>query len=168
MRGIKKDLIEFKVNTDIDYNETPEGIPWKHTDIIINEESLFDSLRSYESFEAQRTKTNVDIAGKYIGIDPQDLNKICTSGNKDNFSAWQCSTCRSSLCASNLVCKYKITPFTIELYDFRQQSNPMPLNQQKLHNATIEKSKWNYSAFGPFKFDRISFFKEMSKVVIGS
>ncbi|MBU1132850.1 hypothetical protein KKG08_01095 [Patescibacteria group bacterium] len=163
----KRDSIEFRVNTDIDYSEDPNGFPWKHTDIIINNKSLFDRLHDYESPEARRTKTNIDLAGKYIGVDPQFLVKILKGESTDSLSVWQCSICRSSLCASDLVCRYRVTPFIVELYDFRQQSKPVPFDNQELHNETIEKSKWNYSAFGPFKFRRVTFFKELSKIDIG-
>lgn len=168
LRNAKIESIEFKVNIDIDYSEDKEGIPWPHTDIIINNKSLFEKLYEYEKSEARRTKTNENLAGKYIGIDPQHLIKTFKNGNSQNLSAWQCSICKSSLCASDLICKYKVTLFTIELHGFRQQSNPVPFNNQELHNATIEKSKWNYSAFGPFKFNRQNFFKELSKLGVGS
>ncbi|EKE00069.1 MAG: hypothetical protein ACD_22C00098G0001 [uncultured bacterium] len=164
LRNVKNDSIEFKVNEDMDYSEDKGGIPWLHTDLIVNSISLFEKLHEYERSEATRTKTNDDLAGKYIGIDPQSLVKIFKSGSTYNLSVWQCSICRSSLCASDLVCKYRITPLTVEFYDFRQRSNPAPFSNLELHNATIEKSKWNYSAFGPFRFNRQSFFKELSKI----
>ena len=166
LRNIRTDSIGFRVNTDMDYSEDKEGIPWAHTDLVINNRSLFEQLYEHEKSEAARTKTDADLAGKYLGIDPGDLSKIFKKGSTDSFSAWQCSICRSSLCASDLVCRYRVTPLFVELYDFRQQSNPAPFKNLQLHDATIEKSKWNYSAFGPFKFSRRGFFKELSKIDI--
>ena len=99
-----------------------------------------------------------------MGIDPKGLIRTFKRGTGGEISIWQCSICKSSLCASDLVCKYKVTPFIVEFYDFRQQSNPIPFNNQKLHEETIEKSKWNYSALRPFKFNRHKFFKELSKL----
>jgi len=164
LRNTKTDSIAFKVSVETDYTEDPEGFPWEHTDIIINNKSLFDKLYDYESSEDSRTKTNAGLAGKYIGIDPHDLVKILKKGNTDCLSTWQCSICRSSLCATSLVCKYRVNPFTVEFYDFRQQPNPVPFNNQKMHQETLAKCKWNYAAFGPFRFNKTAFFKELAKL----
>lgn len=157
---LKTDNISFSVTSKLDYSEDPEGWEWKHTDIIINGISLFKRLYEYEKSEARRTKTDENLAGKYIGIDPYDLSKILNSVNRDGLSVWQCSICRSSLCSACLVCKYRVSLFYVEFYDFRQLAMPIPFNEsRRSHQETIEKCKWNYGPFGPFKFNRFKFFR---------
>lgn len=163
--NFKTDTVEFKVTSELDYDEVPEGWEWKRTDIIINNKPLFERLREYELAEARRTKTSPELAGKYLGIDPQDLFKTLNGGNNSELAVWQCSICRSSLCSSDLVCKYKVGPFYVEFYDFRQKPNPIPFNNsEEPHHETIEKYKWNYEAFGPFRFNRKAFFKSLASV----
>ena len=69
LKHFRTDVITFKISTEIDDKE----IPWDYTDIIINQKSLFERLKEYELSEARRTKTNVELAGKYIGVDPYFL-----------------------------------------------------------------------------------------------
>ena len=118
LSSFKTDTIEFKVSSELDYDVDPEGWEWKHTDIIINNKSLFKRLYEYERSEAGRTKTNIALAGEYIGIDPYHLSKALNRGNSNELSVWQCSVCRS-YCSSYLVCKYKVGLFYVEFYDFR-------------------------------------------------
>ncbi len=159
----KVDLVNFKTTyTHDDY----DGIDWPHTDIIINNRSIFDRLKEYEIFEAQRTNSNEKIAGNYDGIDPSDLlNYFYTKGgvqiiNKHKFtiSISQCKRCYSTSCTSHLYCDCKISPLTIEFSNFRQKFDPVPFdNVKKTCPENIEKHKWNYEAFGPFKFAKGAF-----------
>lgn len=162
---LKTDNISFNVTSELDYSEDLEGWEWKHTDIIINGISLFKRLYEYEKSEARRTKTDENLAGKYTGIDPYHLSKGLNRGNRNELSVWQCSVCKSSLCSSDLACKYKINPFYVEFYDFRQLPKPIPFdNSKEPHPETIEKYKWNYQPFGPFKFNRLEFFKAVKSL----
>lgn len=122
IKPIKTDQITFKVSTDIDFEE----IPWDHTDIIINEKSLFERLKEYEMSEARRTKTNQNLAGKYIGIEPQFVFENIFRFKKGNFSVWQCSVCRSD-CASKLYCTVKVGLFFVYWYDLDKWHRTFPL-----------------------------------------
>jgi len=111
IKPLKTDILSFKITTETD----DEDIPWSHTDIIINGKSLFEKLRDYEVSEARRTRTDTKLVGKYIGIDPSDLYSLYRkTGRKttDNYSAWQCSDCRS-FCSSHLYCTYKVGLFFV-------------------------------------------------------
>ncbi len=153
-----KDKINFKVRTDYDEDE----IPWLHTEIFINNRSLFQKLIDYENFEASRTQTDPDLVGKYIGIDPVHIRKTllkCKPGSE--ISLWQCSKCRSH-CSVTLVCKVRIKLLYVELYDFRQIINPIPFNGKSLPDENfVDKTKWNYETFGPFVFNTIQFYREI-------
>lgn len=163
------DSVSFKINHELD----DEGIDWPHTDIIVNGESIFEKLKKYEVFEAQRTKTDEKLAGKYVGIDPSDLIKYFTddSGmmilnkNKFRISISQCSKCRSR-CTSHLYCSCTIKPFSIEFSDFRQEFKPMSFDNVKRQcPENIEKHKWNYEPFGPFKFPKGEFYLALKKLI---
>jgi hypothetical protein len=166
------DSISFKVtSTYDDYDE----IDWPHTDIIVNNKSIFERLKEYEIFEAQRTNTDEKLAGNYVGIDPSDLiryfytKKEVQIINKDKFtiSISQCSKCRSRDCTSHLYCNCKITPLTIEFSNFKQEFSPVRFdNTKKSCSENIEKHKWNYEAFGPFKFPKGEFLMNLRKVAI--
>lgn len=160
----KLDILSFKL-LSVTETKIEEGIFTGHyTEIVINGKSIIDRLYDYELSEAIRTKTNKDLAGKYIGTNPQNIISKFKSGNSNNLSAWQCSICMSALCASKLICKYKVNALTVELYDFRQLSIPVPFNNETQHEETLDKSKWNYEAFGPFIFNRYSILKELYKL----
>jgi hypothetical protein len=167
----KVDSVDFKITyTHDDY----DGIDWPHTDILINGKSLFDRLKEYETFEAQRTGSSEKIAGKYDGIDPSDLlNYFYTKSgtqiinkNKFTISVSQCNKCYSTSCTSHLYCDCKISPLTIELSNFRQKFNPISFNNTKnTCPENIEKHKWNYEAFGPFKFPKGTFLINLRNVI---
>ena len=165
------DSINFKVvYTHDDY----EGHDWPHTDIIVNNKSIFERLKEYEIFETERTNTDEELAGNYVGIDPNDLIKQFYTNNgiqiiiKDKFkiSFSQCSKCKSRDCTSHLYCNCKITPLTIEFSNFKQEFSPVRFdNTKKSCSENIEKHKWNYEAFGPFKFPKGEFLMNLRKVV---
>jgi len=158
---LKSDTVSFNVATDIDYSEDPEGWEWKHTDILINGRSLFDRLKEWELGQAKVTKTDRDLAGMYIGIDPTDLKKILEKNDYKEVSLWQCSKCRSGLCSSHLVCKMKKDPLFVYLYDFHQ----VPFNRHdSVHPEARERTKWDYNYFGPFKFSRKQLAKELASL----
>jgi hypothetical protein len=156
IKPTKTDQITFKVSTEID----DEECPWDHTDIIINQKSLFERLKEYELGEASRTKTNRDLAGKYIGIDPHALFRNVLTFKKGKFSAWQCSECRSQ-CAAHLYCTVKVGLFFVYWYDFRQVASNIPFNRsESIHEVMREKTKWNYEPFQSFKFNKRDFFNK--------
>jgi hypothetical protein len=157
LKHFRTDVITFKISTEIDDKE----IPWDYTDIIINQKSLFERLKEYELSEARRTKTNVELAGKYIGVDPYFLYRNVHKFKNGNFSAWQCSECRSN-CAARLYCKVKIGLFFVYWYDFKQYATNIPFNMtESIHEAMREKTKWNYDAFQSFKFSKRDFFNKV-------
>lgn len=168
----KVDSVNFKTTyTHDDY----DNIDWPHTDIIVNNKSVFDRLREYEIFEAQRTNTDEKLAGNYIGIDPSDLIRYfytkngvqIISKNKFTISVSQCSKCSSASCTSHLYCDCRITPLTIKFSNFRQKFNPVSFdNAKKSCPENIEKHKWNYEAFGSFKFPKGEFLMNLRKVAI--
>jgi hypothetical protein len=167
----RSDSVNFKItHTHDNYDE----IDWPHTDILINGKSLFDRLKEYEIFEAQRTNSNEKLAGNYDGIDPSDLlNYFYTKSgiqiinkNKFTFSVSQCNKCYSASCTSHLYCDCKISPLVIEFSNFRQNFEPIPFdNIKKTCPENIEKHKWNYGAFGPFKFSKGEFLMNLRKII---
>ncbi len=162
----KVDEITFKiyVNNEIDENGYDVD-PFAHTDIIVNGKSLFERLKEYETSEAKRTKTDTKLAGMYVGIEPDNLLQRLNEGSTDDFSVWQCSTCRSSLCAAHLVCDFKSTPLYFELSNFRQVTYPLPMNNPTQHEETIYKTKWNYVSFRPYRFNKSATIKELTKAM---
>lgn len=167
----KTDSVDFKVTTTRD---DYDGIDWSHTDIIINKESIFERLKKYETFEAERTGTNDKLAGNYLGIDPGDLIRFFYSKNgfqiinKNCFkiSISQCSKCSSASCTSHLYCDCQITPLTIKFSNFRQEFKPMLFdNSKKSCPENIDKHKWNYEAFGPFIFSKGEFLSNLNKTL---
>ena len=160
LNNFKTDAISFNVKSVLDYDVDPEGWEWKETDILVNGKSLFEKLREHESYEAKRTSTDVNLAGQYVGIAPYNIKKRVGNGNNNAFSIWQCSVCHSALCSVDLECDFKITPFYVELSNFRQAAKPVPLNNTPLgHVETLDKLKWNYEGFRPFRFNRAIFMK---------
>ena len=166
----KVDSVNFAItNTHDDYDD----IDWPHTDILINNKSVFKRLQEYEVFEAQRTNLDEKLAGNYAGIDPIDLLKyFYTKGgiqiinkNKFTISISQCNKCYSASCTSHLYCDCKISPLTIELSNFRQKFDPVTFNNaKKTCPENIEKHKWNYEAFAPFKFPKGTFLTNLKNV----
>lgn len=159
-KPLKTDDIDFRVTTDVD----EEDIPWEHTDILINQKSLFEILNEYELSEASRTKTNRELAGKYIGIDPKDLYKVTLKNKNGKFSAWQCSECRSH-CSAHLYCDVKVGLFFVYWSNFRQVATNIPFNMtDSIHEEMREKTKWNYDALRSFKFKKSDFFNKMKQL----
>ena len=157
----KTDTISFKVTSDLDYSEDPEGWEREYTDILINDRSLFDRLEEYEEQQAKITNTDRKLAGKYVGVDPQSFERLNKVNNNQEIGIWQCSVCKSALCSSDLVCKFRKDPLFVYLYDFRQ----VPFNRHDAgHSEMREKTKWNYEYFGPFKFNRQEFFKAVNSL----
>ena len=165
------DSVSFKITS---IHDSYDGIDWPHTDIIINGESIFDKLKKYEVFEAQRTNTDEKLAGKYVGIHPTDLisyfyhkNGVQVIGPKKfTITFCQCSKCRSMSCTSHLSCDCKITPLTIQFSNFRQKFDPVSFdNTKKTCPENIEKHKWNYEPFGPFKFPKGEFLGGLRKAI---
>lgn len=153
----KTDQIDFRVSTEIDEDE----VPWYHTDIIINNKSIFKRLEEYELIEANRTKTNRDLAGKYIGIGPHDLFRSTMKIRSGKYSAWQCSECQS-YCSAHLYCNIRVGLFFIYWNDFTQVAKSIPFNStDSIHEVMREKTKWNYEAFGPFKFKKSDFYNKI-------
>ncbi len=167
----KVDSVNFKVTYT---HDGYDSIDWPHTDILINSKSLFARLKEYEVFEAQRTNSDEKLAGNYDGIDPSDLlSYFYTKGgiqilnkNKFTISISQCKRCYSASCTSRLYCDCKISPLTIEFSNFRQAFKPVSFdNTKKTCPENIEKHKWNYEAFGPFKFPKGDFLANLRKVI---
>lgn len=165
------DSVSFKVNYIYD---DFEGRDWPHTDIIVNGESILEKIKKYEVFEAERTSTDEKLAGNYVGIDPSHLITYFYSRKgiqifaKKNFtiSISQCGKCMSRDCTSHLYCECKITPLTIEFSNFRQEFTPVRFdNAKKSCLENIAKHKWNYEAFGPFKFPKGEFLQNLRKVI---
>jgi hypothetical protein len=167
----KVDSVNFKTTYT---HDNYDGIDWPHANIIINNKSIFERLKEYEIFEAQRTNSDEKLAGNYDGIDPSDLlNYFYTEGGiqimnkrKFTFSISQCKKCYSASCTSDLYCDCKISPLTIEFLNFRQAFNPAPFDgSKKTCPENIEKHKWNYEPFGPFKFTKGEFLTNLRKEI---